>query len=350
MIRFTCDNCDQNIRAPINLANKSAYCPKCQHILRVPTPLKAKPENKTRKETPKRDIPWPKEIIDGHGQTKPGNNEIQCPVCEYISKAGTSQCHDCGYNYEMKLPGLEVELKPLTHLFFKDIIRLFSQTKDSSDLIILAHMLLINVLTCISVLIGYIGIPTTIIGYGYLLLYSFSTLTETADGKDNLPWPVGIENPYDEIIMPLIHFIISFAYAALPGMLILLVYNMLYYCDIIAETNTHYQTLIYISTGIGLLLWPMIILSIVLGNTLLISPARIIMSIKRTFLPYLLCCGCLYIASLILLFSCHLDISYDYLDIRIAWILFHATAFYIYLYAMKILGLLYRYYHPLLDY
>ncbi len=104
---------------------------------------------------------------------------------------------------------------------------------------------------------------------------------------------------------------------------------------------------------VGLLFWPMIVLTIVLGDRFIISPIKIISNIFRTFKPYLICCVAMYL-TVFMFYLTNVTFAIEGLSGNsFAPFLGAITAIVgglcIQIYNMRLLGLLYRYYGEKLD-
>ncbi|MBN1766405.1 MAG: hypothetical protein JW860_14195 [Sedimentisphaerales bacterium] len=104
-----------------------------------------------------------------------------------------------------------------------------------------------------------------------------------------------------------------------------------------------------------LFFWPMVLMTIALGDTFIINPVKLIKNIINTFIPYLICCACLYaVTLLVFLFIGEYAVITASLGNNIAMLivvllLIACGMLCIEIYTMRVLGLLYRYYGNRLD-
>jgi len=103
----------------------------------------------------------------------------------------------------------------------------------------------------------------------------------------------------------------------------------------------------------GLFFWPMIVMNIVLGDRFVINPAKVVMNVLRTFMPYLICCIAMYLTFLMFYLTnvtfAIKELSGDSLAPLLGAITAIIGGLCVQIYNMRLLGLLYRYYGEKLD-
>ncbi len=258
---------------------------------------------------------------------------------------------------------------------------------------------------------------TRILLYGYFLIYLFNVLLETANGGNHLP-EFELPDSYWDMIRTFLQGIVSIMYAGLPlvaGFFIavsligfdkvdsyliddsmpddsLVIQDEDFYDSFPAfenqdvwliEPNTinpeggssedpnnvmidsygqdamswgefTLVTSFLVLFFLGLFFWPMIVLNIVLGDSFVVNPIKVMMNIIRTFKAYFICCVALFIAAgftYLSNFSATITglISGNTLYMIFALVASVIGGLCVDIYAMRALGLLYRYYEEKLD-
>ena len=239
--------------------------------------------------------------------------------------------------------------------FRKDLIRLIPPVRTRAEVptFIVAMLLfylmpflqLVSTFCCVSWL-GLFGIS------GCLAAFFVTIVTETAQGADELPYLsslfAALENVWSDIVVPISSFFISFLYVLLP---LMIANPILWY---LAEKGAISETLckgILVALLVaGLFFWPIVMLILAFDRLLLLlRPDLIVAAIKAVLGPYLLCWLCLLAA-----FAVGYAVSFLLPQgapgkLEVTWRTIAALALLainlsVFIYAMRIVGLLYLHY------
>jgi len=152
-----------------------------------------------------------------------------------------------------------------------------------------------------------------------------------------------------KIVRPYYQLLISVFYAFLPGIIVFLIYYTIKTTSGAEEIDPVGKKVILVAMLSCLFFWPMIILAIALRDSFFIRPDKLVMSIIRTFKPYIICCACLYAAVAAMFLSIAMYASEGQGGLIVAAITAQVGGLSIQIYAMRVMGLLYRYYGDRLD-
>lgn len=333
----------------------------------------------------------------------------RCSKCLTVIPDGSEFCITCGHPALLPTAAVEKDEPkksgvlrsiPMGKGFVTDLLSMISPVKSGSDAFVFITLLIFHMLVFLPVVrIFWFFI------YGSICAYMFDLLLETANGDDHLP---KFEMPGSlwQALKPYFQIIVSFLYTFLPFVICLIavstsspseteepgwVYNdssetseeheydrypagtdeessdpgtydrnseqypaneESYDQD--KPTNQSYPYLLISFLVAGIFFWPMIVLTIVLGDTFLPNPIKVIQNIGRTLKPYLICCFMIYLTSILIWLSIAkfsivgLSIEGNYIPYLIlVSVLIGSLS--IEIYSMRALGLLYRHYEERLD-
>jgi len=194
---------------------------------------------------------------------------------------------------------------------------------------------------------------------GCLCSFFFTIITDTAEGCDELPYfgsfMEALEHPWTQIIVPLTNFIAALLYCILPSMIVASIYS--------AITNNYKinnQTVQLLLTGLsigGLFFLPMVALILAYDQiNLLLRPVIIFRSIIAIWKPYLIAWIILVMAfgGLAIVYFALPDFKESgllikftlkvmgFVVVQVVWLVF-------FIYAMRVIGLLYRHFDDRLS-
>ena len=334
----------------------------------------------------------------------------RCPKCLTVIPDGSEFCITCGH--PAPLPAAEVKKKetkksgilrsvPMGKGFVTDLISMISPMKSGTDMIVFFVIFFLHLLANIPF---YIPLYVKVVILGMIYTYLFDLLLETANGNNHLPM---FEMPETmlEVVKPFFQVIASSLYAFLPLVIWLVVgvmsvsnemedFDESYYdfSDIPVEQDyndiptgmeeepndpdlydmlneeedifydsyedeSYFVGYFLLPVGIfvaGMFFWPMIVLNIVLGDTFFPNPIKVFQNIGRTIKPYLICCGIMYLTSMLIWLSIFKFTLVGLFEgssfiLILAVISSLVGSLCIEIYAMRVLGLLYRHYEERLD-
>ena len=333
----------------------------------------------------------------------------RCSKCLTVIPDGSEFCITCGHPAPLPAPAEEKEEPkksgllrsvPMGKGFVTDLISMISPVKSGSDAIVFVTLLIFHVLVFLPIVrIFWFFI------YGAICAYMFDLLLETANGDDHLP-KFEMPDSLWQALKPYLQIIVSFLYTFLPFTICLIavsassssetekpdwVYNESTETsegqeydrypagteeqsgdpDTYDRNNEQYPAnekshdqdnsanrshlyLLIVFLVAGIFFWPMIVLTIVLGDTFLPNPIKVIQNIGRTLKPYLICCIMIYLTSILIWLSIA-KFSIEGLSVEgnyIPYLIFTSVligSLSIEIYSMRALGLLYRHYEERLD-
>ena len=416
MIKFYCAFCKKKIGVPDSFAGKQVKCPKCHLAARVPpvsTPAPPPPSVNLDEIT---DDPFPsvksKDLLSLEEPLLP---DIPVPLQPQSAQEPKSD-----EDSDNKPPKTKWIKSVATGTGFgKDLLSLMSPIQSGSDAIAFVFLLILYVLANVDIPILMplcIWFIARLLLKGYIFIYLFNILLETANGNNHLP-EFELPDSYWDMIRTFLQVISSSLYAFLPliaGIVIsVFVIGSTVFTDYISddsmsedpyfvqdeeffdafpefddqidmynEPNTipieegfpedtediytdPYDQADMPSEGLsvlpalvalfflGLFFWPMIVLNIVLGDTFLVNPVLVIMNIIRTFKAYFICCIAMFAAAGLTYLSIFSFALEGLIDNNFFLILTLIAAVVgglcVQIYAMRVLGLLYRYHEDNLD-
>ena len=408
MIKFRCENCDKKIGVPEKYAGKLVKCPQCAEPARVPQP---EPEPGPELEpVPAADNIWSDELMPPVPTDSP-------PSANYLEDVPVPpppmEASPTASGKTKLIKSVETGIS-----FGKDLLSLMSPIKNGGDAIVFIIFLIIFALANVNLpfsipLMGW----AQLLLKGILFTFLFNVLLETANGNNHLP-EFEMPESYGDLIRPYLQVVVSGLFAFLPLIISIIFAVVLLdssvldgyisadstsedsylaqndsffdsfpevaeqgnldsepnaipieegfpggaediYTDTYNEADTSSQDLLMtvifvVLFFLGLFFGPMIVLNIVLGDTYLVNPIKVIMNIIRTFKAYFVCCIALFAAAgltYLSIFTITLDSmmennSYYLIFALIATVI---GGFSVQIYAMRVLGLLYRYHEEGLD-
>jgi hypothetical protein len=385
VIKFRCQDCQKKIGVPDSYAGLRVKCPQCGRTLAVPSaaPVIA---GEGREQAP---APSGHVLVGAVGQetepicresapispADPDEPVIQwsedfiipavtpaapppaasppktCPRCGAAMNAEMAICVGCGgiLNPTVLAPGVT----PVKTTFREDLLRLLAPIHSIGDGFIFFFLLIISIAMNLNVPGGGIFLLMgRIMASGYFCAYMFSVIVETAGGEDKLPSLPGVTSYWEDIVRPYLCSLASFIYAFLPMLVAAAVYGYKYLAlqwegeDAVFDPQGF--RLIVILGIVGLFIWPMVILGLALGDNLAtIRPDLVFRSIIGTIGPYSVCCACLYLCAMVMIWS---ERSFraatgDSMGMMVLrGIGGQVGALCLSLYGMRLMGLLYRHY------
>jgi len=277
---------------------------------------------------------------------------VHCASCGVIVVDGET-CQMCGHpvqkvQSESPLPDSDTQQAPQGTSFMKDLGRLLTPVRDFSDGVTFFMILLLSLFVSYPTIFPFVGLAK-LMASGIICSFMINVMLETANGNEHLPSPANLPETWWEIVRPYYQLLVSVIYAFLPGIIVFLIYYTIKITSGAEEIDPIGKKVVLVTMLSCLFFWPMIILVIVLRDSFFIRPDKLIVSILRMFKPYIICCVCLYAAVTAMFLSIAMYASEGQGGLIIAAITAQVGGLSIQIYAMRVLGLLYRYYGDRLD-
>lgn len=230
----------------------------------------------------------------------------------------------------------------------KDMGRLLTPVRDFSDGVTFVMILLLSLFVSYPIIFPFV-VLAKLMASGIICSFMINVMLETANGNEHLPSPANLPETWWEIVRPYYQLLVSVIYAFLPGIIVFLIYFAIQITSGAEEIDPIGKKVVLITMLSCLFFWPMIILVIALRDSFFIRPDKLIVSILRTIKPYIICCVCLYAAVAAMFLSIAMYASKGQGGLIIAAITAQVGGLSIQIYAMRVMGLLYRYYGDQLD-
>ncbi len=354
-IHYKC-GCGANIRMPVSAAGKQARCRSCGTVFTVPDreydqagqPIPQETDRSRRaadQGSAEEPGSWLEEFarIESQATPEPPAAPIEFtpeePAPAKVEQAvsarpATDENHvslDDGRDW---IAGPEQS-------FWRDLAQSFVFFMSPGNLVTFLIIALINAMTVPLSFAGILGVIGQVLVLGYLCAFYMSTIRETASGEDELP-TVWISSMFDDLVMPLVQFIGTWAWVLLPAGVVALVtwHNM-------GEVP---WTLVRAVAVAGLFFWPVVILGVAIGGGFKgLWPHTIVHTALAAPVVYLAVCATLAIAAGILILP-STDVwksVFDRLGLAAGFsvklmILNSVLTAYAMIVAMRAVGLLYR--------
>jgi len=152
----------------------------------------------------------------------------------------------------------EPNLTPLISTgFWSDTVKAFVFFRKPGNLASWMGITFVHVLLTLVGYGGWIAVYATILLYGYICAFYMGIIREVASGEDALP-NVWIHNVLDDLIMPMIQFLGTFAWVLLPAGVTALAYWW-------SDKDVPWG-MIKIVALCGMLLWPAVMLGVAIGG------------------------------------------------------------------------------------
>ena len=387
MIKFRCSACSKKIGVPVEYATKRVRCPRCKDVIVIPAPeLELEPvgalepaavvepplshevmaETEDPPESESDDLDeleplssdetiWTDEMLASSVSAMAASQDediVHCANCGVIVVDGET-CQMCGH------PVREVQSEPSSldsddqqapqkTSFIKDLGRFLTPIRDFSDGVAFVMILLLSMFVSYPITFPFV-VMAKIMASGIVCSFMINVMLETANGNEHLPSPANLPETWWKIVRPYYQLLISAVYAFLPGIIVFLLYYTIKTTSGAEEINPVGQKVILVAMLSCLFFWPMIILVIALRDSFFIRPDKLVVSIIRTFKPYIICCVCLYAAVAVTFLSVAMYASKGQGGLIVAAITAQVGGLSIQIYAMRVMGLLYRYYGDRLD-
>lgn len=260
MMSVTC-SCGKHYQVPEQLAGKRLKCKQCGGPIEVPSDPPALADDDVLIAD---EVEEAEDIISGGVAVAPLAAGPMTPVLTSSADAG---------------------LGSSLGAYFKDCARsliFFAEPHNFAPFVIVAILAMIKPWFVYAACIGGICM---IILQGWILSFLFNTLLNAAGGSRELPELNLLEGPVDTIIIPMFKYLASWVVVLWPAIAYTLFVSGV--DDILSLDDT--VGILLIAGGVAL--WPMSLLLIALGGVSSFArPDLILITLVRTFVPYLFTC------------------------------------------------------------
>jgi len=350
MIKFHCSVCNKKLGVPDSYAGKRVKCPQCGSAIEVAQPKPdAVPVGVEDFLTGPDFGIWSDEILTAAAEPKPKKVRpiITCKNCNAAISEDTEFCPVCSVEIAAKAKPLPK--KPPTRLrnFWYDLLKMFSPVSSFGDGINFVIVFILYVYSNLPLPGILLGSSRGLIG-GYIYAYFFNVLLEAANGNNSLPDLHAISSFWEDCIRPAWLFSYSMFYACLPAYVITVACVYLWSPGI-GPAELFAGRSIVIAIFSGLFFWPMVVLNIALGDSFLVRFDKVLLSIIRMFVPYLIACFWLYVSAILVFLSFAKYTMNSFSNGFIVSILVILAEMVVQIYSMRVIGLLYRHYREHLD-
>lgn len=275
MPRYTC-SCGARYRLPDHSVGRKARCRKCGVIFTIPD----------------QDIAAAVPVEDDGGYAIAADDQPAAPVATPVASAAPTGGAPRGYTPEELVAmgqAAAAGVKPRRG-FWSDVAWAFLLFTDLNNLIMIMIIWFLHALWPILGFAGCLGLVGRIIIGGWLCSYWFKVILESASGEDQLPSMGLTEGALDDIVFPLLKFLAATLLAWTPAII----------CAVVVTVSTgltaqevaaNPKAPMYTAIGVAMFLWPMLLLVIAIGGfSSVYRIDLIVMTVARSFLPYLAVC------------------------------------------------------------
>jgi len=244
----------------------------------------------------------------------------------------------------------EEESPPKTYSFWINIFRMACPIYGLVDAITVVFLVLITIPLLIPNILFLFLLVLKALIVGYLCSYFFNVVIEVADGSDGLPGPGGIDSYWDDVIRPLLLFVASFLFVWLPALVTagLMIKAAIDAGESAFDIDFTQSPVLVILFFAGLFFWPMTLLALALGDSVgTLRPDRIILLIWLALGSYLIICLALAALGFVWKGAHSLTLLDPDADAGakpslFAHLLLPIVTMWVCLYALRLIGLLYK--------
>jgi len=240
------------------------------------------------------------------------------------------------------------------HKFQKDLLRLTTPIRSGGDCV--AFALICFFILCLdfplpNACMACIIYPLKFVILGFVCSYLFQVIICTADHSDFLPPVFWFDNIWDDVVRGAFLFFSAALYTFAPALILSVAYAVITGQQDAAAAGSDIHIALWGLVIFGVFFWPMVMLVMAWGDGLyfLKRPDQIIRSILPVWKPYLKCWLALLGAGAIWYLtnipSEELNFANINLRILCQTVLLSIVKLAAFIYAMRIIGLLYRHYH-----
>lgn len=295
---FTCPQCGKKYKVPENAAGKKVRCKSCQHVSRIPggedntIPLADEPDFFSQAAAAAERASATASMAS---LTASGFDSD-----DFSPEADRAAAEDAEYYVRT---GREEDIRPAARTFWGDVGWSFLFIAQPNNIVIFSFIWIFFIFRELVQFAGpCLGGIASLILTGWIFSFYLKCITEMASGEDDLP-KIGLtEGIAEDIIIPLFKYMGTWLVLMLPAIVYLIVASSMAGPGIILSLLTMDATgfteiagtvlvPFLILVGIGIFLWPIMILVVALGGMASVYRIDLILAtVFRTFLPYLATC------------------------------------------------------------
>jgi predicted Zn finger-like uncharacterized protein len=293
---FTCPQCGKKYKVPENAAGKKVRCKNCQHVSRVPQddttiPLAEEPDffSQAAAAAERASATASMASLSATGL----DSDAVSPEVD------RSAAEDAEYYVRT---GREEDLRPGTRSFWGDVVWSFLFITQPNNIIMFGFIWIIFLIREVVGIIGLVGCLRVVIDLiltGWIYAYYLNCIKEMASGEDDLPKLTLTDGWLDDIIIPFFQYIGTWAVLMLPAVIYVIAVGVAakggLLLALLTLNGTGFTAIagavlvpLLILVGLGLFLWPIVILAVALGGLTTVYRVDLILAtVFRTLLPYL---------------------------------------------------------------
>lgn len=151
--------------------------------------------------------------------------------------------------------------------FWEDLLSSFVFILDGGNVVVFVVMLCVSLFgMVVDFAPGFLSLIGNMLIGGYFCAFYMSTILEVASGEDELP-SVSISNIGEDILMPLVRYVGTWAMVLLPALatLIFAAYTSGDWDEFFSPDGWHWTAALVLGVG-GLALWPVVVLCVAIGG------------------------------------------------------------------------------------
>ncbi len=266
MLSVTC-KCGAHYRVPEKLAGKRAKCKHCDHLIPIPAPKPTSAAQPAKPAPPKPQRPPPEPP----------------PVDEHERPSWVPPLVDETHGRD------RVSRTPATEsftTFWSDCSWSFLFVSETGNLV---SFLIVGAIASIQPLLlygGCFGMIGSLVVSGWIAAFLFGVVEESALGKREIPTMTLTDGIVDGIVTPFFKFLATWLIVLLP----VIVYVVIVGGDV-SVLIEDFDPVFFSLFGAGVFIWPMSVLVIAIGGvSSFLRFDLIVVTILKTFLPYLITC------------------------------------------------------------
>ena len=293
MARVRCQ-CGQAVNVTTEQIGKVLACPHCKKRFKVTAPRTAETQD-----TNQRGFTFIEDRDSSHVSMARSNRTTRCARCNASLSDNAEICVHCGHVNASHGPSKSTipqdsESEPRNKTSHASGIGSYLRSCAKSLLVItdignFITIILVMILMAMNSALTMLGFSCVLIFpmvilTGILSAFFFNVVVNASNGDDDLP-EIGLSGDwFDDIIIPFVKFLTTCLITLAP----LQIYRSIVGDNAVTSEGA------FLMLGIGVFLWPIIILTFAIGGlTCLVRPDRMLATIFRTFVPYVFTCAAL---------------------------------------------------------
>ena len=335
-IHIHCPNCMHPYEVAAQFAGRRVRCRHCNADFDVPCPADSPIPPPNPSDADPDDI-WPQlgDSIDQTGPSTPQPPDDDLPGQPSVTDPDPYASHP-------------------DSTFASGLLRLLLPARSLAEWVTFIYLFLLVLAVPFLSQVWCFGGILRIFMASYISSFLFNLVGATAAGADYLP-EIGsllddLGSFASEIFNPFLRIVGSVIYVLIPAFLAAFVHTIMVGPGAASVPSGPSETILQMLVGLGILLWPMVVLVLALGNTRqLLRPDLIVRDIFAAFGPYLLCC--LVVAGAVaLLYNADTirDYATELFPSTVSHVAYTALPYllftYLAVYAMRLVGLFCRHY------